>query len=246
MILPLTYSCSATGIKYKNNIILTMTFLELELIMELLKALILGFTVGISAAMIPGPMMFTTVGIALKKGWKTGIFVFTGHAFVESLIFLLILVGVAALIGEAMISYMAIIGGIVMFLFGLFLIKSAKDVAAIDISESASKIDLCASPVSAGAMTTAFNPAVLIWWLTAGSSILLQAYLVGIFAVLSFVLGHWIADLAVLVSVSSSCSKGKEMVSARAHERILYLCGGLLVIFGFWFLLNYNNFSSTI
>lgn len=220
-----------------------MVFSQFDLFIELIKALILGFTVGISAAMIPGPMMFTTVGIALKKGWKTGIFVFTGHAFVESMIFLLILVGIAAIIGEEMISYMAIVGGVVMFLFGLFLIKSAKEVSSIDIGASASKIDLCSSPVSAGVMTTALNPAVLIWWLTAGSSILLQAYLVGISAVLAFVLGHWIADLIVLVAVSSSCSKGKEMISSRAHERVLYLCGGLLLIFGFWFLFNYNNFS---
>ncbi|WP_406661648.1 LysE family transporter [Methanolobus sp. ZRKC3] len=223
-----------------------MSFLQPELIIELAKALILGFTVGISAAMIPGPMMFTTVGIALKKGWRTGLFVFTGHAFVESLIFLLILVGVAAFIGEQVISYMAIIGGIVMLLFGLFLIKSAKEVSAVDISESASKMDICSAPVSAGVLTTALNPAVLIWWLTAGSSILLQAYLVGIFAVLAFAIGHWIADLGVLVAVSSSCSKGKEMMSRRAHERILYLCGGLLAIFGFWFLFNYNSFSSMI
>jgi len=246
MHLSLTYICSAGDIIYKNNIIQLMILSQLDLIIELIRSLILGFTVGISAAMIPGPMMFTTVGIALKKGWKTGIFVFTGHAFVESMIFLLIIVGVAAIIGEEMISYMAIVGGVVMFMFGIFLIKSAKQVSEINISESASKVDLCSSPVSAGAVTTAFNPTVLIWWLTAGSSILLQAYLVGIFAVLSFVLGHWIADLLVLVTVSSSCSKGKEMVSPRAHERILYLCGALLIIFGSWFLFNYNNFTSML
>jgi threonine/homoserine/homoserine lactone efflux protein len=190
--------------------------------------------------------MFTTVGIALKKGWKTGLFVFTGHALVESTIFLLILIGVATLIGEEMISYMAMVGGVVMFLFGLFLIKSAKEVSTIDITASASKIDLCSSPVSAGVMTTALNPFVLIWWLTAGSSILLQAYLVGISAVVAFVFGHWVADILVLTAVSSSCSKGKEMISPHTHERILYLCGGLLVIFGFWFLYNYDNFSSML
>ena len=93
-----------------------MSFLQLELLIELIKALILGFTVGISAAMIPGPMMFTTVGIALKKGWKTGFFIFSGHALVESMIFVLILVGVATLIGEEMISHMAIFGGLVMLI----------------------------------------------------------------------------------------------------------------------------------
>lgn len=215
-------------------------------IIELIKAMILGFTVGISAALIPGPMMFATIGISLKKGWKTGFYVFSGHAMVELTVFALILIGTASLIGESVISYMAIIGGTVMFLFGLVIIKSAKRASTMDIAASASKINLPAGPVSAGILTSALNPSFLIWWLTAGSAIILQEYLAGIFAVIAFIVGHWIADLGFLVAVSSSFSKGKELISPRTHERVLYICGVFLAIFGIWFLMNYNSFSTMI
>jgi threonine/homoserine/homoserine lactone efflux protein len=213
---------------------------------ELIKALVLGFTVGISAALIPGPMMFATIGISIKKGWKAGFYVFSGHALVELAIFLLILVGAASMIDENIISYVAIIGGVVMLLFGLVIIKNAKAASRTDIAASASKLNVSSDPVSAGILTSLLNPTLIIWWLTAGSAIILQEYMAGMVAVIAFIAGHWIADLGFLVAVSSSFSKGKQLISPRTHERVLYICGGFLAIFGLWFLLNYNDFSAMI
>jgi threonine/homoserine/homoserine lactone efflux protein len=213
-------------------------------IIELIQALILGFTVGISAAIIPGPMMFATIGISIRKGWKTGPSVFIGHALVESAIFLLILAGAASFLGEKVMAYISIIGGFIMILFAVVLISSAKKVSTMDISTFSGKQELSSGPVSAGIITSALNPSLIIWWLTAGSAIILQEYLFGIFAVLAFILGHWIADLGFLVAVSSSSSRGKEMLSQRTHERILYFCGAFMAVFGIWFLINYDNISA--
>ncbi len=215
-------------------------------IIELIKAFVLGFTVGISAALIPGPMMFATIGISMKKGWKAGFYVFGGHALVELAIFMLILAGAASVIGEDIISYIAVIGGVVMLLFGLVTIKNAKEASRTDITASAGKLDVSSGPVSAGILTSALNPTLIIWWLTAGSAIILQEYMAGIFAVITFIIGHWIADLGFLVAVSSSFSKGKKLISQRTHEKVLYICGVFLTIFGLWFLLNYNDLSAMI
>lgn len=213
---------------------------------ELIKALVLGFTVGISAALIPGPMMFATIGISMKKGWKAGFYVFSGHALVEFAIFLLILMGAVSIIDESIISLVAIIGGVVILLFGLVTIKNAKKASRTNITASASRLNTSSGPVSAGILTSALNPTLIIWWLTAGSAIILQEYMAGIFAVITFIIGHWIADLGFLVAVSSSFSKGKEFISQSMHEKVLYICGVFLTIFGLWFLLNYNDLSAMI
>ncbi|MEZ5333895.1 MAG: LysE family transporter [Methanolobus sp.] len=215
----------------------------MKIIIELLQAFILGFTVGISAALIPGPMMFATIGISMKKGWRTGPWVFIGHALVESAIFLLILAGAASLLGNGIISYISIIGGCIMILFGIMLVGSAKKVSSMDIAASAGKKELSSRPVSAGILTSALNPSLVIWWLTAGSAIIMQEYILGIFAVITFILGHWTADLGFLVAVSFSSSRGKELLSQKTHEIILYFCGTFMAIFGFWFLLNYDNMT---
>lgn len=216
----------------------------MTLIIELLQALVLGITVGISAAMIPGPMMFATIGISMKNGWRTGPWVFIGHAMVESALFLLIFAGAASFLGEKVIAYISVIGGLIMILFGLVLIGSAKKISTMDISTSSGKHEFASNPVSAGLMTSALNPSLILWWLTAGSAIVLQQYLIGAMAVIAFILGHWIADLGFLVAVSSSSARGKELLSQRTHERIMYFCGTFMAIFGLWFLLNYDNLSA--
>ena len=80
-----------------------------------------------------------------------------------------------------------------------------------------------------------------IWWLTAGSALVLQEFQLGIVIAVAYVIGHWLADLGWFTAVSASFSRGKTLLSQSAHEKILYACGIFLVIFGLYFMLNYNN-----
>ncbi|MGM0770596.1 MAG: LysE family transporter [Halobacteriota archaeon] len=120
------------------------------------------FTIGISAALIPGPMMFATIGISLEKSWLSGPFVFLGHSLVEISLILLIIGGISSLIGSETIAYMSIIGGIIMILFGLVILKTAKDITNMNISGAASKARLIKNPVLAGILTSALNPTYVI------------------------------------------------------------------------------------
>lgn len=243
---------------------------------ELIKALILGFTVGISAALIPGPMMFATIGAALKKGWRVGPSVFFGHALAELAIIVIILIGASSFIESTAISFLAKIGGSMMLFFGLVMVKSAKEVSKNETpisvcnmsfsSNSApggvinstsspifsqaeiitSALSHFSSPVSAGIITSALDPLFIIWWLTAGSVILFHEYTISIYAIVSFIIGHWIADCGFLVAVSSSFSRGSKIISQRTHKIAIYLCGGFMVIFGLWFIIGNGNFATMI
>jgi threonine/homoserine/homoserine lactone efflux protein len=215
-------------------------------IITLAQAFILGFTIGVSAALIPGPMMFATIGISIKKGWKTGLYVFGGHSLVEISIILLILAGASSFIMKDMLSHIAIVGGLSMILFGAIIIRKAKEALTMNITASASKLDISSGPVSAGILTSALNPTYLFWWLTAGSAIIMQQYLAGVLAVVAFIIGHWLADLGFLVSISSSFSKGKEFLSRRTHQRLLYTCGAFLIAIGFFFIISHNNVAAMI
>jgi threonine/homoserine/homoserine lactone efflux protein len=202
-------------------------------------------------------MMFATIGASFHKGWRAGPSVFIGHALVELAFFVLILIGASSFLGKSVISYLAIIGGLMMVVFGLVMIKKAKEASTMDVSISASSLNLSSGPissgiitsalnpfsgaVSAGIITSALNPFFVVWWLTAGSALLLQEYLVGILAVIAFIIGHWIADLGFLVAVSSSFSRGTEVISQPTHEKLVYLCGGFMAFFGLWFMINNNN-----
>jgi len=211
------------------------------LTIEISKALLLGFTVGLTGALVPGPMLFATIEVSLKKGWLAGPEVVFGHILVEFVLSVLILFGAASLIGSGTISSISVIGGLSLVVFGLLTVKGAKAAASAGVSSGPSGLKLTSNPVALGLITSVSNPYFWIWWLTAGSALVLKENELGILISVSYLLGHWAADIGWFTAVSGSFSRGKALFSGRTHEMILYVCGGFLVIFGLYFMLNYNN-----
>ncbi|RXA21400.1 LysE family translocator [Methanosarcina sp. MSH10X1] len=209
---------------------------------EILKALLLGFSVGLTGALVPGPMLFATIELSLKKGWLAGPQVVFGHIIVEVALYILILLGAASLVGSGVISAIFLIGGLSLLVFGLFTLKDARAAASSSsTSQDSSGLRLTSNPVLIGLVTSVSNPYFWIWWLTAGGALVLKEYELGIIFAMAYMLGHWTADLSWFTVISGSFSRGKALLSQKTHRYILYTCGIFLVIFGFYFMLNYNN-----
>lgn len=212
------------------------------LIIEVLEALLLGFSVGLTGALVPGPMLFATVEISLKKGWLAGPQVVFGHMLVEAVLYILILLGAASLVGNDMISLIFLIGGLSLLVFGLLTLKEARSTASsVQISQGSSGLKLVSNPALVGLITSVSNPYFWIWWLTAGSALVLKEYELGIIIATSYMLGHWAADLGWFTAISGSFGRGKTLLSQKMHKYILYTCGIFLVIFGLYFMLNYSH-----
>ncbi len=212
------------------------------LAIEILKALLLGFSVGLTGALVPGPMLFATIEISLKKGWLAGPQVVSGHMVVELVLYVLILLGAASFVGSSMISAIFLIGGFSLLVFGLLTLKDARAAASSTrVSQDSSGLKLTSSPALIGLITSVSNPYFWIWWLTAGGALVLKAYELGILIAMAYMLGHWTADLSWFTAVSGSFGRGKALLSQRMHRYILYICGIFLVIFGLYFMLNYKH-----
>jgi threonine/homoserine/homoserine lactone efflux protein len=212
------------------------------LTIEILKALLLGFSIGLTGALVPGPMLFATIETSLKKGWFTGPKVVFGHIIVEVVIYLMILFGAASLVDSSVISAIFLIGGLSLLVFGLLTIKDARATASsAQVYQGSPGSKLTSNPILIGVVTSVSNPYFWIWWLTAGSALILKEYELGVIFAIAYMLGHWTADLSWFTIVSGSFSRGKNLLSQKVHRYILYTCGIFLAIFGFYFMLNYNN-----
>jgi threonine/homoserine/homoserine lactone efflux protein len=212
------------------------------LAIEILKVLLLGFTVGLTGALMPGPMLFATIEVSFKKGWTAGPEIFLGHMLVELVLCVLIFLGAASLFGNSAISVIFLMGGLALVVFGLLTVKDARSAASspkIYLNSSGSKLQ--SSPALIGLVTSVSNPYFWIWWLTAGGALLLRESELGIISAAAFALGHWTADLSWFTVVSGSISRGKSLFSQKTHIYILYACGLFLIIFGFYFMLGYNS-----
>lgn len=160
----------------------------------------------------------------------------------EVVIYLMILFGAASLVDSGVISAIFLIGGLSLLVFGLLTIKDARATASsAQISQGSPGSKLTSNPILIGVVTSVSNPYFWIWWLTAGSALILKEYELGVIFAIAYMLGHWIADLSWFTIVSGSFSRGKNLLSQKMHRYILYICGIFLAIFGFYFMLNYNN-----
>ena len=196
-----------------------------------LELLLLGFLVGLTGALAPGPTLVATINSSLKGGWTMGPRVTLGHILVEIVMVVLIVAGLAIVFKD--FSWLiGGIGGIALVVFGIFTIIESRN-AEIDLSQSGVSPK---DPVLAGIITSISNPYFWLWWFTVGSALLMGAIAGGISGALAFILGHWGADLGWLTLISASVHKGRFFLGVREFRIVLGLCGIFLVIFGGYFI----------
>lgn len=196
--------------------------------------LLIGLGVGLTGAVVPGPMLFATIENSIKKGWIAGPEIVFGHALIEFVITLLIIFGLSSLINASIFSIISVVGGFALVVFGLMTMKSPVN----DSYAHNNSNDILINPVISGVITSASNPYFWMWWFTAGSALLLRGFEIGIMAAIFFVIGHWMADLGWYSAVSTSFSRGKKLISAKTHGWIMRTCGVFLILFGAWFVIS--------
>lgn len=197
-----------------------------------LEMLLIGFAVGLTGAMAPGPMLFATIESSLRAGWAAGPKIVIGHAVLEAFICILIVFGLSAVVSDSIIRTISFAGGLFLCIFGLFILRDRKK-ASLDIEHTPT----AAGPIFAGVVTSASNPYFWLWWLSAGNSLIMEGLKTGLIAAGIFVMGHWIADTVWYSFVSVSLSRGKKFMSNNIYRYILTACGLFLLIFGLWFII---------
>jgi len=199
--------------------------------LEIVEMLSLGFLIGLTGALAPGPTLIATIDASLKGGWSMGPRVTLGHIAVELVMVLLIVAGVSIIFGEYT-WLIAGIGGLALILFGILTLREART-ATIDLSAEQARP---AQPFLAGIITSISNPYFWIWWFTVGSALLIGAYEGGIVLAVAFIIGHWAADLGWFTLISVSIHRGRFILEERQYHCLLGLCGVFLILFGVYYL----------
>ena len=198
------------------------------MILESLILFSIGLVVGLSGAVIPGPLLAFTLYDTSKKGRVTGHYVMMGHVLWESGVILLILLGFGWIVlGNSLVIYLA--GGFALALMGLNMIRSR----ANEVKMEAARVN---SSLGGGIFYTAFNPTQPLWWATAGLALLLKGLeVMGIAGVVLVTAGHWLADFGYYGFVSFVMHRHASYVNPR-QRHISVLLGLFLTALGIYFL----------
>lgn len=200
------------------------------MIYEMIEILAMAFTVGLTGALAPGPTLVATVNTSLKSGWTAGPKVAAGHALVELIIFILIVLGLAT-VAQQYSRFVALAGGLALIAFGILTVRGSKSASLISPAR-----DATGNPYLAGVLTSAANPYFWIWWLSIGSALVIDGLRGGMILAGLFMVGHWCADFGWYTLVAASLNRGRKLLSEASYRRILAICGGFLILFGLYYL----------
>jgi threonine/homoserine/homoserine lactone efflux protein len=197
---------------------------------EIASTLVLGFLIGLTGALAPGPTLVATINAALAGNWTAGLRVSLGHIIAELAIFLLIILGLAGIAGPYM-TVIAAVGGIALVIFGIMTLLGSRT-ATLGTAPGAA----VSGPCMAGLLTSLANPYFWIWWLSVGSALVIKTLEGGLLLAGVFMIGHWCADTGWFTFVSTGVSRGKTILPDTTYHRIMAACGVFLVLFGIYYL----------
>lgn len=195
-----------------------------------IATLVLGFLIGFTGALAPGPTLVATINASLAGDWKAGLRVSLGHIIIETGIFFLIILGLAT-VARPYTPAIAVAGGIALIIFGALTLAGSRT-ASIGPGTAPAAAD----PYLAGFLTSAANPYFWIWWLSVGSALLINALAGGLVLAAAFMIGHWAADVSWYTFVSTGVAKGRAILPDTTYHRIMAGCGAFLILFGLYYL----------
>ena len=193
----------------------------------------------LSGALIPGPLFAFVVSRTPSSGSRAGLLAAVGHILVESVLLVLIALGLGVALGnQSFQSAVFAVGGVSLLVISLLTFSKLRTV------ETQSKVTADYQPLMGGILfSTVFNPTVVLWWATVGTAMLAQAWLAASLAgVAAWLIGHFLADIGWFSFVSYSVHKGKGFLGVKGHRALLAACGLILFAFGVYFILRVLSF----
>jgi len=185
--------------------------------------------ISLSGVLMPGPLFAVT----LKKAAKSkiaGALIAVGHGIVEfPLMFLIFFVLSQFDIPSAVQVAVGLVGGFLMIFMGLQTFRNRHK------SEEA-HVSLKRDSVLAGVYTTAVNAGFILWWLTIGTTLILNAQLFGLVGFSVFAGVHWLCDFSWYTVAALVIFKSQQFWTERTKMGIMFFCVAVFIGFGAYFM----------
>lgn len=188
-----------------------------------------SFVVGLSGAMMPGPVLTVAISETYKKGFWAGPLIILGHAVLELSLVIGLVLGLGQVLKSTYVTGSIALGGSMFLLWmGWDIAKSAIKKEVVFETEADQK-NSAFGPFVAGITVSLSNPYWSIWWVTVGAGFVLQSLHYKFLGLASFYIGHILSDLSWYSLVSLAVVTGKKVLSDQIYQAILVFCGLFLI-----------------
>ncbi len=191
------------------------------------------FLISLSGVLMPGPLFAVTIQKATKRK-ATGALIAVGHGIVEFPLMLAIFFVLSQFKIPSFVQVsVEAVGGLLMVLMGVQTFRKRNKTEDAPVSSSRDS-------VLAGIYTTAVNAGFILWWLTIGTALILNAQLFGIIGFSLFAGVHWLCDLSFYTVIALAIFKSQQLWSQRWNQKvrigITLFCVAVFIGFGAYFM----------
>lgn len=205
--------------------------------MGILDFVVTVILVTVSGALAPGPLFFANISKGVELGAKSGLIFAVAHTLVEFSLVMLLSFGLFVINSALVKTVIGIAGGIVLIGFGLMQVYSALRPRSEGVAgkERASSHRL----LLLGLALTGLNPFFIVWWLTAGSQLIIIALeFASLAGVLFMYVCHVWMDYVWLAATAHLAKTGMKVIGLKWYRVLMGVFGLVLVYFGLSFLIS--------
>jgi threonine/homoserine/homoserine lactone efflux protein len=185
--------------------------------------------ISLSGVLMPGPLFAVT----LKKAAKSkvaGALIAVGHGVVEFPLMFLIFFLLSQFQIPSMVQVaVGLVGGFLMIFMGVQTFRNRH-------KEDERTVNLKRDSVLAGICTTAVNAGFILWWLTIGTTLILNAQLFGLLGFSVFAGVHWLCDFSWYTIAALVIFKSQRFWTEHVRTGITLFCVAVFIGFGAYFM----------
>jgi threonine/homoserine/homoserine lactone efflux protein len=191
------------------------------------------FVISLSGVLMPGPLFAMTIQKAYKRK-SAGALIAVGHAVIElPLMFMIFFVLSQFKIPTLVQVAVGLVGGFLMVLMGVQTFRKRNKTDEAPVSSNRDS-------VLAGVYTTAVNAGFILWWLTIGTTLILNTQVFGLIGFSLFAGVHWLCDFSFYTVIALAIFKSQQLWSQRWNQQvklgITLFCVAVFIGFGIYFM----------
>jgi threonine/homoserine/homoserine lactone efflux protein len=200
-----------------------------------------SFLVGLTGALMPGPLLALTISQSARYGFRAGPLIVLGHAILELSLVAALVLGLSRFFSnELFLSSVGLAGGAVLIFMGFTTVRQGLHKTVLPIQ--AADVRQGGTLVFSGIVVSVSNPYWIVWWATIGITYLLWSSKLGFAGLAAFFTSHITSDLVWYSLVAFIVVKGRKIISDTVYRWFLIVCGLALIGLGGYFIYSGINY----
>lgn len=195
-----------------------------------MEIVLTAVSIGLASGIAPGPLTILAIAATLRRGRLAGIQIAIAPLLSDAII-ILISITLVSQLPDDVISWLGLAGGVVIAFFAIETLRSARDADPSTLVQSAElgKRRFAVPLWLQGFLTNLLNPAPWIFWITAGSALLVSTWRASPPNAIGFLIAFYVMLVGSKVILVLLLGAARHRIS-RAGYRITLAASGVLLL----------------